>query len=349
MASSISGSTGQAGTVVSYQGSTTAAQGQVTANGSGSYTIPALADDTYLVTPAVAGNKKFTPFAQNVVVAGSNVTGINFVSSGSLPVLTFTSQATDNFTPNANPLNPAKWTPSQDGEGKFEALQALNATCIPSTTDNADFCAYYTGIAAPGNQYAQYKLNNIIADGESGFFFFMRSTLDGFQQYEMAVFNNGDGTTANAAMALVTGDDVGSNLCFLNSFAYTLGDVFAAACIGTDLYLLQNGVVILYASDATYSSGHVGLDLDSFTSSLTNVIISNFQIGSASQPGSAYSVPDDRDYSIFPNNAVTVQGTQTYTVPSQLSHPAPVDSRKADPIDSREAAIIPENSRNTPH
>jgi hypothetical protein len=59
-----------------------------------------------------------------------------------------------------------------------------------------------------------------------------------------------------------------------------------------------------------------------------------------------YSVPDDRKYSVFPNNPVNVQGTQTYTVPANPSHPAPVDSRTAGaPTDSRVPSIIPENSR----
>jgi len=63
---------------------------------------------------------------------------------------------------------------------------------------------------------------------------------------------------------------------------------------------------------------------------------------------SAYSVPDDRTYATFPNNAVDVQGTQTYTVNAHPSHAAPVDSRTSDPVDSRTAANIPENSRTQP-
>jgi hypothetical protein len=62
-----------------------------------------------------------------------------------------------------------------------------------------------------------------------------------------------------------------------------------------------------------------------------------------------YSVIDSRDYGNFPNHAVDVQGTQTYTVPAVDSRAAgaPVDSRAAGaPVDSRKKA--PQNSRTFP-
>jgi hypothetical protein len=61
-----------------------------------------------------------------------------------------------------------------------------------------------------------------------------------------------------------------------------------------------------------------------------------------------YSVPDCRDYGVFPNNSVDVQGTLTYVIPAHPSHPAPVDSRAAGaPVDSR-AGGGPINSRTEP-
>jgi hypothetical protein len=59
-----------------------------------------------------------------------------------------------------------------------------------------------------------------------------------------------------------------------------------------------------------------------------------------------YSVPDDRDYAHFPNEAVNLQGTLQYTVPSVDSrkYGAPIDSRKVGaPVDSR--INKPQNSR----
>lgn len=59
-----------------------------------------------------------------------------------------------------------------------------------------------------------------------------------------------------------------------------------------------------------------------------------------------WSEEDCRNYSIFPNNAVDVQGTETYTVPAHPSRSTPVDSRKHVPVDSR--VSFPTNSRTAP-
>ena len=59
-----------------------------------------------------------------------------------------------------------------------------------------------------------------------------------------------------------------------------------------------------------------------------------------------YSEPDCRDFGTFPNLAVNVQGTLTYTVPSVDSRVnKPVDSRVSVPQDCRVAPNIPQNSR----
>lgn len=261
---------------------------------------------------------------------------------------TFTPIATDNFTPNANPLNPAHWSQSTDGQGEFEPLQALNGTCIATSDDNIDFGEFYTGTSFPSNQYVQIKLVSFVADGESGFALWLRSSSDAANQYGVSILNL-DATHASAEIGVIV-NGLENDFAILPSFTITAGDVFIFAAIGTTLYLLQNGTVILQGTDSTFNSGLVGIDIDPFTPpNATCVVLSSFVAGSAAIAGTAYSVPDDRDYSVFPNNAVNVQGTETYTVPAHPSHPAPTDSRAAEPTDSREAAIIPENSRNTPH
>lgn len=60
-----------------------------------------------------------------------------------------------------------------------------------------------------------------------------------------------------------------------------------------------------------------------------------------------YSVPDDRDYYTFPNNAVDVQGTLTYTVQRYESRAAGAsrDCRTVVPVDCRISSYIPQNSR----
>lgn len=62
-------------------------------------------------------------------------------------------------------------------------------------------------------------------------------------------------------------------------------------------------------------------------------------------PVLAYSVPDDRNFSVFPNASENIQGTLIYDVPAQPSTTVPVDSRASKPVDSRTSDNIPTNSR----
>lgn len=74
---SISGNTGAADAVVNYSGTSS---GTVTADGSGNYTIPTLADRHYTITPTLT-NFIFSPASRNVTVSGSDVTGVNFTAA----------------------------------------------------------------------------------------------------------------------------------------------------------------------------------------------------------------------------------------------------------------------------
>ena len=99
---SISGSTGQAGSIVSYSGT---AAGNVTADGSGNYTITGLANGVYQVAPATLGFVA-VPIHQIITISGANVTGINFTAtavyseldSRTTPNLETDVQGTDQYT-----------------------------------------------------------------------------------------------------------------------------------------------------------------------------------------------------------------------------------------------------------
>lgn len=77
MSFNISGNTGKANSVVYYLGT---AFGNVTADGSGNYSITGLVNGIYLVAPASLSNAA-VPVHQIVLVAGNNVTGINFTAT----------------------------------------------------------------------------------------------------------------------------------------------------------------------------------------------------------------------------------------------------------------------------
>jgi hypothetical protein len=74
---SISGNAGVAGALVSYSGT---ASGSVAAGAGGAYTIPNLANGSYVVTPSLAGYT-FSPTSQSETVSGANITGVNFVAT----------------------------------------------------------------------------------------------------------------------------------------------------------------------------------------------------------------------------------------------------------------------------
>lgn len=340
---SISGNAGVAGALVHYGGDDTF----VTADGSGNYSIPALANGTYEISPALA-NYAFTPPSRSVTVNNANVTGVNFTAANPTVTLTLTPISTDAFTPNANPLNPTNWQQVQgSGVGEFEPLQALNGTCVASSDDSTDFGELWIGSSTPGNQYVSIKLNSIVADGSTGFAAFLRSSADFQNQYEIGIFSV-DSTHLRCVMSVfVAGTEY--DFASLESFTFSANDAFVFAVVGTDFYLLQNGTSILHGSDSNFATGLAGLNINPFTlPNASAVVLSNFIVGSAST-SSAYSYPDDRNFGVFPNNAVNVQGTLQYTVPAHPSTTTPVDSRASKPVDSRIAADIPQNSRTTPH
>lgn len=74
---SISGNAGAADATVNYSGT---ASGSATADGSGNYTIPTLADGPYAITPSLA-NFIFSPASQNVTISGSDIFDMNFTAA----------------------------------------------------------------------------------------------------------------------------------------------------------------------------------------------------------------------------------------------------------------------------
>jgi len=74
---SISGNAGVAGATVSWTGT---ASGSTTADGSGNYTIPSLANGPYTITPSLTGYT-FSPASANETISGSNITGVNFTAT----------------------------------------------------------------------------------------------------------------------------------------------------------------------------------------------------------------------------------------------------------------------------
>src|SRR5215471_6940201 len=84
----ITPSKGGAGAMVTLSG---AASATTTANSSGAYAFTGLASGSYGVTPSNTGYT-FTPPNQNVTVASTNVTGVNFTDTGTAVAPAITTQ-----------------------------------------------------------------------------------------------------------------------------------------------------------------------------------------------------------------------------------------------------------------
>jgi hypothetical protein len=345
MSFSISGNAGVANALVHYGGN----DEFVTADGSGNYTISGLSAGTYRITPALT-TYAFSPAMSSETIVASDITGVNFTASNPIVVLTLTPQATDNFTPDANPLNPTNWQQSTDMEGEFEPLQALSGTCVATSDDQIDFGELWIGSVSPNDQYVSIQLNQIVNDGASGFAGFLRSSPDMANQYEISIFSV-DATHLRVLMSVFV-DGAEYDFASLESFTYANDDVFTFVAVGSNFYVLQNGTIILHGSDTTFSSGLLGLNIDPFTTpNVDAVILSSFVMGSVSSGGSTgWSPVDCRDFATFPNSAVLQNsGAEFYTGQTSSNSTVPgTDSRAAGaPVDSR-AAGAPVNSRVNP-
>ena len=75
----VSGNAGEPLATVTYSGT---ASGSVTADGSGNFTIPALSNGSYTLTPTLAGFA-FSPTSSPETVNNADITGVNFTGSAS--------------------------------------------------------------------------------------------------------------------------------------------------------------------------------------------------------------------------------------------------------------------------
>ena len=117
---SISGNAGVAGATVAWTGT---ASGSTTADGSGNYTIPSLADGPYTITPSKTGYT-FAPISQNETVAGADITGVNFTATQIVV-------ATPTFSPGASTYNSTQHVTVSDTDS------ALTGFAMYYTTDGS--------------------------------------------------------------------------------------------------------------------------------------------------------------------------------------------------------------------
>jgi hypothetical protein len=138
LSGTLSPATGGAGAAVVLSG---VASGTTTANSSGSYSFPGLANGTYAVTPSNAGYS-FNPTTQAVTISNANVSGVNFTVS----VAAATYTVSGSITPASLGAGvavmlsgPGSATTTADSSGNysFTALANGSYTVTPSSTKAA--------------------------------------------------------------------------------------------------------------------------------------------------------------------------------------------------------------------
>lgn len=351
MSNSISGNCGLAGVTVNLTGSSIAT---TTTDISGNYIFNGLSAGTYTVTPTLTGyqfwyintgNCGYRPNI-SITIISSNFSNQSFAAIST--TTNFNVLASDALNESDGPLDPSKWS---DMTGfNFAELDIASGSCQADNADGNTCAEQYTGITWGDDQWAQIKFthfqNTINGDTESSIW--LRSDSGGENAYQFSFAAKGNGTLDVNLNVFVGNSQVAQPLATQSAGVPAEdGDIFRVASIGTTHIIWQNGNVIGVCTDTNVASGAVNIEI-TVNTDVTTVRLNNFSGGNFAPPtpSGAYSVPDDRNYSVFPNNAINVQGTETYTVPAHPSTVVPVDSRLAGaPVDSRVAAIIPENSR----
>ena len=305
----VSGSVGAsgAGATLNILSTTTAVQTTATADGSGNFSV-ALENDTYIIQPRKIG-QNFSPQANtNVVVNGSNVTGVNFTPSVVSTHLALTPTFTDSFhRANENPLNPTNWAQDGTPTPPFDNVnQIISNECVMAdATIVANLSGPYSGngvsiclATLPNDQYCEVQVDALPARGTwCGAYLTIRSEAMDLGSYQLNVANNGDGTATFCVFTFSSDfkpSQIGNttykvwSYWFNPSVSFSIGDSIGFASIGSILYILHNHAVIGHFTDSTFSSGSAVIAQTG--QSVSDVKFSNFAAGSAAI--SATTIPD---------------------------------------------------------
>ena len=279
----ISGSTGVAGSIVTWVDTTTLASGSVTSDGSGNYTITGLIQgDTFEVgiyDPALGST--FVPGAAFITLSADTVQ--DFTPTAVVPLTCTSVQiGADTFTrANENPLNPAVWQQF----GGYAPLQIISnrvTGTVPSGPFPGTFNAEQFIATWPTNVYGQITVNVLTADGASTVGIDFRSDSTGSNAFAAAIIRNLDGTFQ------IIVEDLGNPTqgLFIYSYAATLGDVFRFELSGATVRFLRNGVLIAIGdlgNSGTYGAfGDVNMEGKTV---VTDAQASNFSFGSLTCTG----------------------------------------------------------------
>jgi hypothetical protein len=200
-------------------------------------------------------------------------------------MIVLTQLAEDNFATDANasPLPSPPW--SLGTPPTFWKLAVVSGLCVGSAATANNGCENYVGsggFSLPNDQYASANIPNVVSFGQSVLQPSCRAAGGNYESTGYLSFN--------AGYTLVVQSAGFFTLYYVTGFTYTMlgtsehvtgrnNDIWTIAAIGTTVFVLQNGVIIISVSNSTYSSGFTSLGLENDEGTAATSL---FSTGSAS-------------------------------------------------------------------
>jgi hypothetical protein len=205
-------------------------------------------------------------------------------------------------------------------------LQVLSDVCAP--TARFQNFETYTG-SLPNDQFAQVTLGSFVLANAPFYRIDVRLTTPSgiLHAYFLTIYTDSGGNQMSFTLT------VDSTLIwsFSTGVPAVAGDVVMLAAQGTTLSVYRNGVLQGSVSDATYSSGTVGLQLEALTAT-TDIVVTDFQAG---EVVSVYSISGNAgipsaliSYTGTSSGSVFADGSGNYTISGLANGPYTITPSK---------------------
>jgi hypothetical protein len=216
---------------------------------------------------------------------GTSLDGGTF---GGVNVVTFVPVFADNFTPNANPLDPINWATLANNHEPSNPLQAVSGQC-ESTIISPNLVGYeiVVGPAVPANCYVNFALGTFGAlrgnQSISAGFHIDTNPNNFIDGWWIDLLDNGDGTVTLDAFVQYGNGSAEFHVYLNPNYTPTPGDTFTFAAIGTVGYFFINDVQVAAVDCASVNPRLTGpaIAFIGATVALNYPTMSYFEMGQA--------------------------------------------------------------------